>query len=698
MGSDMQRSILGTALTAGLFFGACREVAPQKPASAQPAPKAASAAAPSADTRLDWWREARFGMFIHWGLYSIPAGQWGDRTDHGEWIRTTAQIPVEEYEQFQKQFNPVKFDADAWARTAKDAGMKYLVITSKHHDGFCLFDSAYTDWDVMNTPFHRDILKELSEACARQGIRFCTYHSIMDWHHPDYLPRREWEQRSTDGADFKRFVAYLHNQVTEVITKYHPGVLWFDGEWENTWTHEEGVALYEMCRSLDPNLIINNRVDVHRGGMSGFSQSGEAVGDFGTPEQEIPATGMPGADWETCMTLNDHWGYNSHDQHWKSSHDLIRMLVDIASKGGNFLLNVGPTSEGLIPEASIERLYAMGHWLALNGEAIHGTNASPFDALEWGRCTMKTHGNDTTLYLHVFDWPDDGVIMLRGLGNEPKSARLLAAPNTALQVRRVDSDVRIALPAQAPDDVCSVIALEIAGKPIVYRTPKIEADSGTFVNALEVHVTTPGDALEIRYTLDGSEPTHASPLANAALKLDKTSVVSARAFHGGKAVSATARRSFERVAPRAAQTPSHTEPGLKCEHFEGNWDVLPDFDALHASSSEVVEQVGLGGGRKGERLALRFSGFLEVRRDEVYVFALSSDDGSDLWIDDERVVDNDGLHGSAEKRGSAALAAGKHAVRVGWFNKTGGAELALKFAAIGGEPREAAAAALSHAP
>src|SRR5882672_272192 len=543
VGLNMQESILGTALTAGLLLGACQEVAPTKVAPAQPAAKTPGAAAKSADARLDWWREARFGMFIHWGLYSIPAGQWGDRTDHGEWIRTTAQIPLEEYEKFQGQFNPVKFDADAWARTAKDAGMKYLVITSKHHDGFCLFDSAYTDWDVMNTPFHRDVLKELSEACARQGIRFCTYHSIMDWHHPDYLPRREWETRPTDGADFERFVGYLHNQVSEVITKYHPGVMWFDGEWENTWTHEQGVALYKMCRSLDPNLIVNNRVDVHRGGMSGFSQSNESVGDFGTPEQEIPATGMPGTDWETCMTLNDHWGYNSRDQHWKSSTDLIRMLVDIASKGGNFLLNVGPTSEGLIPDASIERLHAMGQWLARDGDAIHGTSASPFDLLEWGRCTLKQSGVDSTLYLHVFEWPKDGAIVLRGLGNEPQSARLLADPKTALAVRRVDSDVRIELPAQAPDAVCSVIALAIAGKPIVYRTPKIEADSATFVNALEVHVSTPGDALEIRYTLDGSEPTNSSPLAKTAVRLEKSSVVSARAFHGGKAVSATARRS-----------------------------------------------------------------------------------------------------------------------------------------------------------
>jgi len=235
---------------------------------------------------MAWWRDARFGMFIHWGLYAIPAGEWEGKKDHGEWIRESAHIPVATYEKFQPQWNPVKFDADAWATMAAKAGMKYLVLTSKHHDGFCLFDSKQTDWDVMNTPFHRDVCKELSEACARHGVTFCTYHSIMDWHHPDYLPRRSWEakDRSADGADYARFERFLHAQVTEVIEQYHPAVMWFDGEWENTWSHARGVALFDLCRRLAPGMIVNNRVDVHRGGMGGFSDAQEAKGDFATPE------------------------------------------------------------------------------------------------------------------------------------------------------------------------------------------------------------------------------------------------------------------------------------------------------------------------------------------------------------------------------------------------------------------------------
>lgn len=294
------------------------------------------------DARMRWWQEARFGLFIHWGLYAVPAGEWKSTTDHGEWIRTTAQIPLEEYDKFVHQFNPAKFNPDEWVRIAKDAGMKYIVITSKHHDGFCLFDSKYTDFDVTSTPFKRDIMKELSEACRKQGIKMCWYHSIMDWHHPDYLPRREWEKdRSTEGADFDRYVQHMKNQLKELVTNYGEiGVLWFDGEWESTWNTKYGRDLYNYVRNLQPNIIINNRVGAGRSGMEGFTKEGEFSSDFGTPEQEIPATGLPGVDWETCMTMNDHWGYNSHDQNWKSAKDLIQMLADIASKGGNFLLNV----------------------------------------------------------------------------------------------------------------------------------------------------------------------------------------------------------------------------------------------------------------------------------------------------------------------------------------------------------------------
>ncbi|NVK84258.1 MAG: alpha-L-fucosidase, partial [Cytophagia bacterium] len=326
-------------------------------------------------------------------------------------------IPLEEYDKFLDEFNPVKFDADTWVKMAKDAGMKYIVITSKHHDGFGLFDSKTSDFDVMATPFKRDILKELSEACEKEGIKLCFYHSIMDWHHPDYLPRREWEKtRTVDGAEFPRYVDYMKDQLKELITNYGElGVLWFDGEWEDTWTHADGVELYDYVRSLQPNIIINNRVDKGRQGMQGLTKEGDFVGDFGTPEQEIPATGLPGVDWESCMTMNDHWGYNKYDNNWKSSEDLIQKLVDIASKGGNFLLNIGPKADGTFPQESIERLATIGDWMDVYSESIYGTQASPIAEVEWGRITQKKIENGTRIYLHIFDWPEDGKLKLEGL-------------------------------------------------------------------------------------------------------------------------------------------------------------------------------------------------------------------------------------------------------------------------------------------
>ncbi len=421
--------------------------------------------------RMDWWREARFGLFIHWGLYSVPAGEWKDRTDHAEWIRESAQISLEQYNQFVSQFNPVKFNADEWVSLAKNAGMKYIVITSKHHDGFCLFDSKETDFDVMSTPFKRDILKELSEACAKQGITLCFYHSIMDWHHPDYLPRRNWEKdRPVDGANMDRYVSYMKNQLKELLTNYGKiGVIWFDGEWENTWTHERGMDLYNYLRALKPDLIINNRVDKGRSGMAGLTKDNTFYGDFGTPEQEIPLTGLPGVDWESCMTINKNWGYNKNDQNWKSSEDLVRKLIDIASKGGNFLLNVGPTSEGLFPGPSIERLKEMGDWMKENSDAIYGTKASPFTKLEWGRCTQKGNGENTMLYLHVFDWPKDGKLVVGGLKNKVVKAYALNDKNKAdLKTEKTGKKtVLVNVSPVSQSKYATVIVLEINGKPVV---------------------------------------------------------------------------------------------------------------------------------------------------------------------------------------------------------------------------------------
>lgn len=318
------------------------------------------------DARMQWWHDARFGMFIHWGIYSVPAGVYKgqDIPGIGEWIMNTAKIPVEEYEQFAKAFNPVKFNAAEWVNIAKDAGMKYIVITSKHHDGFSMWNSKVSNYNIVDfTPYGKDVLKALSDECRRQGITLCFYHSIMDWHNPD-ANSDNWEKYREN---------YLKPQLKELLTGYGKiGVLWFDGEWIKEWTEDQGIDLYNYVRSLQPDIIINNRVGKGRQGMQGMNKDNTAVGDFGTPEQEILSTSSP-MPWESCMTMNDTWGFKTKDTNWKSTETLVKNLADIASKGGNFLLNVGPTSEGLIPEASVERLKEMGEWLKINGDAIYMT-------------------------------------------------------------------------------------------------------------------------------------------------------------------------------------------------------------------------------------------------------------------------------------------------------------------------------------
>jgi alpha-L-fucosidase len=415
---------------------------------------------------MNWWRQARFGMFIHWGVYSVPAGEWKGREipGAGEWIMQQAKIPVAEYEKLAAQFNPAKFNADEWVRIAKDAGMKYIVITSKHHDGFCMWDSKVTDYDIADaTPFKKDVLKELARACKKQGLKLCFYHSIMDWHHPDaqapFYPNYNDDSRS--NPNFARYVEnHLKPQIEELVTNYGPlGVLWFDGEWIKDWTEPQGKDMYNYVRSLQRDIIINNRVGKGRKGMEGLSKSQEDAGDFGTPEQQIPPTGLPGVDWETCMTMNNTWGYSSYDNNWKSAEDLIRKLADIASKGGNFLLNVGPTAEGLIPAPSVERLAAMGQWMKVNSESIYGTSASPIGALPWGRCTAKPG----RLYLHVFDWPKDGRLEVPWPRSEVKKAYLLADKEPrSLPVDRLDENrLAVSVPEKAPDAINTVVVLEI---------------------------------------------------------------------------------------------------------------------------------------------------------------------------------------------------------------------------------------------
>jgi alpha-L-fucosidase len=440
------------------------------------------------DARMQWWREARFGMFIHWGVYSVPAGTYNGKQipGIGEWIMNRGKIPVAEYKAYAKQFNPVRYNPDKWVRLAKEAGMKYIIITSKHHDGFALFDSKVTDWDVVDaTPYGKDLLKPLAQACKKHGIKLGFYYSqAQDWNHPGGAASGGHWDPAQDG-DMNEYIRTIAApQVKEILTHYGKiAVLWWDTP---TNMNKERADMLQPLITLQPNIITNNRL------------GGGYKGDNETPEQHIPATGL-NYDWETCMTMNDTWGFKSYDNNWKSTKVLIQNLVDIASKGGNYLLNVGPTSLGEIPQPSIERLQEIGKWMKINGESIYDTTASPFAKLTWGRCTKKESDKGAILYLHVFDWPTDGTLVVPGLKNKVKQAYLLANRQTEtnpvfaifsavfrlfagpknLKMEIVDDGVKVYLPQKPLDAVDTVVVLKIDGKLQVEKILPEQSSSGT---------------------------------------------------------------------------------------------------------------------------------------------------------------------------------------------------------------------------
>ncbi len=426
------------------------------------------------DQRMEWWRSARFGLFIHWGLYAQPAGVWKGEEIPGisEWIMARAEIPVKEYEQLAATLNPVKYDAEKWVRLAKQAGMKYIVITSKHHDGFAMFHSKASSYNIVDaTPFDRDPLKELAEACEKQGMRLGFYYSqAQDWHEPGgtYWNIEQGEPHWDPDLVREPLMNYIEGkavpQVKEILENYGGlDILWWDTP--RGMTLEAAEALQAVADQY-PDLITNNRL--YR----------PWPGDFSTPEQHVPPTGLD-YDWEVCMTMNTSWGYKVHDHNWKSDTVLIRMLTDIASKGGNLLLNVGPTAEGEIPEPSVERLQAIGRWMDVNGESIYGTMASPFFKLPWGRCTSRVTDKGTTLYLHVFDWPEDRLLHVPGLSARIRGIHLLSDPSKKLSYHAEGGDVTIELPDRMPDPINTVIVVDTRGKPEV--TSNMPSRSGGLI-------------------------------------------------------------------------------------------------------------------------------------------------------------------------------------------------------------------------
>jgi alpha-L-fucosidase len=403
------------------------------------------------------------------------------------------KIPVAEYREKAKEFNPVNYDPDAWVKMAKDAGMKYIVITSKHHDGFALFDSKASDWDVMDaTPYGKDLLKPLAEACKKHGVKLGFYYShAQDWVNPGGSAARRETREGWPNPDSTKIDQYTKEhkghwdpaqetstfdeyidrvavpQVREILSNYGEiAVLWWDTPTQMT---DEAALKLQKLLELQPNIITNDRL-----------KRPNFPGDTKTPEQKIPdQEELAGQNWETCMTMNGSWGWRD-DNKWKPTETLIRNLVDIASKGGNYLLNVGPKPDGTFPDESIQRLKEIGEWMDVNGEAIWKTQPSPFGLFPWGRCTKKVEQGKTLLYFSVFDWPADGQLTIPGLKNKIVSAKLLAT-GADLKTSATTSGTGISLPTSAPDKIASVIKVEVKGKVAdrVSSKPKKEMESGS---------------------------------------------------------------------------------------------------------------------------------------------------------------------------------------------------------------------------
>ena len=359
------------------------------------------------ESRMAWFREARFGMFLHWGLYAIPA--------RGEWVRSDEQMPEEDYLPYFQEFDPVDYDPAKWAKAAKNAGMKYAVLTSKHHDGFCLFDSALTEFKSTNTKLGRDIVRDFLDAFRAEGLKVGLYYSLLDWHHPDYPhygdrfhPMRNNPEYSNGNRNFDRYLDYMHGQIRELCENYGKlDIMWFDFAYGDmrgeTWRATE---LVDMVRTLQPGVIIDNRLEVSGEGFGSLARLRPTAyhGDFITPEKMIPPNGLrdgEGRDlaWEACVTMNHNWGYCANDHHWKSGEMLIRKLVECVSKGGNMLLNVGPDARGNIPEEAMDRLAVIGKWMAKNSRSIYGCTRTDLERPDFGRLTR----NGNMLYFHVYE-------------------------------------------------------------------------------------------------------------------------------------------------------------------------------------------------------------------------------------------------------------------------------------------------------
>lgn len=396
----------------------------------------------TSEKTMDGFMDLRFGMFIHWGPVTLRGTEIGWSRGH--------QVPVKDYDNLYKEFDPVLFNADKWVKAAKSSGMKYLVTTAKHHDGFCLWPSAYTDYDIASTPFNKDVVGALAEACRKQGIKFCIYYSVLDWYHPEYPLTHLKDSAVVPDADMAKYIIYMKNQLKELITRYHPYMLWFDGNWEKPWTRTEAVNMYNYIKKLDPDVIINNRLNA---GGNHKTLTDSTVGDFATPEQVVGTINMEDP-WESCITLGTQWSWKPNDK-LKSVRKCIDILAGTAGGNGNLLLNVSPMFDGRMEIRTIDTLKEIGKWMKKYGDAIYNTKGGPYIPNKQYTATRK--GNEINIFLIE---PKTGLFILSPIpGCKVLNAHFMGGEK--VNFSQDEKGIHIKLPVKMPNNKCNVIVLEM---------------------------------------------------------------------------------------------------------------------------------------------------------------------------------------------------------------------------------------------
>lgn len=650
----MKKAVLLLLLAAGLAAAQPRYQAEWKALDARPTPS--------------WYREAKFGIFIHWGVYSVPAftrkggyAEWywrglADTTTFlNKWHRRTYGERFQ-YQDFAPLFKAELFQPDQWAELLAKSGARYVVLTSKHHDGYCLWPSAESwNWNSVDVGPKRDLLGDLTTAVRQRGIRMGFYYSLYEWFNPLY------------NNDFDRYVdQHMLPQLKDAVTRYQPSIIFADGEWDHdsrAWRSEEFLAWLYNESPAPRDVVVNDRW----GGDTRFKHGGYFSTEYEAANSERSAEFLA-RGWEECRGMGRSFGFNRNEElgDYESAESLIHMLIEIVSRGGNLLLNIGPASDGTIPVIMQERLLQMGDWLGINGEAIYASRVNRNQAE--GDSVRFTRSSDGR-YLYA--------IALRHPGRQLRLRTVEALPGSAVRLLGLDRDLAwrqeqdglvIDLPVELlhrlPGEHAWVF--RIAARPYI-EIPRIVAPSFISVDKpLRLTLAAePADAW-IRYTLDGSEPDPASPLYSGSLAISQSAMLRIRAFKEGYAPSLTASQQVSILASK--------KHGLDCRYYEGEWPTLPDFDALKPVKSGRVWDFSLTTlSPREDKYALLFNGFIQVPTPGKYTFFTTSDDGSRLFIAGQLIVDNDGLHGAREAKGEIELAAGHHPLRVA-FMEAGGAE------------------------